>query len=152
MKENDSCILDPDQYMYLYKISFFSLFSSLYAIYNEYYDVALVPGGVFLTSINYWRKPDYSWRRDADMIYVKFAVIYQMMRAYNAQYASMYYALLFLGISFYPLGIFFYKNNLYWHSTYAHSMIHIIANISNIILYSGYIVPMRMNPFFSYLY
>ena len=30
---------------------------------------------------------------------------------------------------------------MYWESTYAHSMIHIIANISNFILYTGYVIP-----------
>jgi hypothetical protein len=31
---------------------------------------------------------------------------------------------------------------MYWESTYAHSMVHIIANISNIILYTGYVIPL----------
>ncbi len=30
---------------------------------------------------------------------------------------------------------------MYWESTYSHSMVHIIANISNFILYSGYVIP-----------
>lgn len=137
----NGCILYPEQCSFLWRTSFFSLASSLYAVYKGQYSLALAPGGVFLTSINYWRKPDYSWRRDLDMYYVKLAVSYQMMRAYNAQYNRLYYATLFTGVCFYPISIYFYKKKQYWHSTYAHSMIHIVANISNIILYSGYIVP-----------
>ena len=43
---------------------------------------------------------------------------------------------------FYPLGIYLYNKQLYWESTYAHSMVHIISNISNLILYSGSIIPL----------
>lgn len=90
-----TCILTKEQYIFLWKISFLSLISCIYAIYKNHYDLALVPGGVFLTSINYWR---------------------------------------------YPLGIYFYKKKLYWYSVYAHSMIHVLGNVSNIILYSGCIL------------
>ena len=37
---------------------------------------------------------------------------------------------------------------MYWESTYAHSMVHIIANLSNIILYTGYVVP--LSEYFDY--
>ena len=36
-----------EQYLFIWKIAFLSLFSSTYAIYNSHYDLALVPGGVF---------------------------------------------------------------------------------------------------------
>ena len=90
------CILEPDQYNLIFRASFLSLGSSVYAIHNGHYDLALCPGGVFLTSITYWVKPDYSWRRYLD-----------------------------------------YKKKLYWKSTYSHCMLHLIANIANIVLYSG---------------
>ena len=59
--------LQKEQTTIIYNISFLSLGSSIYAIYNGYYYMSIYPGGVFLTSINYWRKPDYSWRRYLDM-------------------------------------------------------------------------------------
>ena len=39
---------------------------------------------------------------------------------------------------------------MYWESTYAHSMVHIIANISNFILYTGYVIP--LTDYFEYFY
>lgn len=131
------CILYPEQYKLIYKISFLSLGSSIYAAYNGYYGLSICPGGVFLTSINYWKYPDYSWRRYLDMSYVKLALIYQLYKAYGCQYMVQYYSLMFLATSMYPLGIYYYKKNLFWHSTYAHCTLHIIANIANIVLYSG---------------
>ena len=138
MLEN-GCILYDDQCRFIYKVSFLSLFSSLYALYRGHYDMALAPGGVFLTSINYWRKPNYSWRRYVDMVYVKMAISYQMYRAYNAENARLYYVILFLSVFCYEMGNHYYKKKMYWQSTYAHSMLHILANLSNVVLYAGHI-------------
>jgi hypothetical protein len=131
------CILEPEQYNLIFRVSFLSLGSSVYAIHNGYYDLALCPGGVFLTSITYWVKPDYSWRRYLDMLYVKFALSYQLYKAYNSQYMVYYYTLIAITVAFYPLGVYYYKKKLYWKSTYSHCMLHLIANIANIVLYSG---------------
>lgn len=154
MKEDHSklingCIVHPEQYNFIWRASFLSLFTSIYAFYNGYYDLALCPGGVFITSINYWRKPDYSWRRNIDIVYVKLAISYQVIRAYNAEYSRMYYIVLFTGLCFYPLGIYLYKKDLLWPSIYAHSMIHILGNVSNVILYSGHIIPMKFSSIWS---
>jgi len=129
--------LSPNQYGLIYNVSFLSLFMSMYAAYRGHYDLAFVPGGVFITSINYWRKPDYSWRRDLDMI--KLALAYQLARAYNAENATLYYVVIFSSMCFYPLGIYYYNRDQYWHSVYAHSMLHVGANVANLILYSGVI-------------
>jgi hypothetical protein len=131
--------LQKEQTTIIYNISFLSLGSSIYAIYNGYYYMSIYPGGVFLTSINYWRNPDYSWRRYLDICYVKYALICQLYKAYRAQYGREYYTVTFLAICFYILGFYYHKKNLYWHSTYSHCMLHIIANIANVILYSGQI-------------
>jgi hypothetical protein len=49
--------LREEQYSIIYNVSFLSLGSSIYAVYNGYYGLS---DGAFLTSVNYWRKPDYS--------------------------------------------------------------------------------------------
>ena len=139
--EKNSCILHKEQYNLIWKVSFLSLFSSMYAVYNKHYDLACVPGGVFITSILYWYKPDYSWRRKLDMMYVKIAVIYQIMRSYHAANFKLYNATLLVSILFYLLGIYYYKKKQLWYSTYSHCLLHVIANVANIILYSGKVVP-----------
>ena len=137
----DGCILYPEQCYFLCKISFLSLLSSIYAIYKGYYELALIPFGVFLTSLIYWYKPQNCWRRTLDVTYVKFALIYNLIRAWNSEFYILYYMTFVIGSCFYPLGIYLYNNNFFWESTYAHSMLHIFANISNIILYSGSVIP-----------
>ena len=134
------CILFPEQYKLIFKISFLTLGSCIYAMYSGYSWLSICPGGIFLTSVNYWRKPDYSWRQSLDIAYVNLAISYQIFKAYNAEYMVLYYALNLLAMCFYPLGFYFYKKKQYWRSTYAHCALHIIANISCVVLYSGKIM------------
>ena len=151
----DGCILYPEQCTFLCQISIVSLIASLYAIYKEYYELAVIPFGVFLTSIIYWYNPTPdSWRKTLDVTYVKFALFYNIIRAYNSEYYILYYITIIISLCFYPLGIYLYNKQMYWESTYAHSMVHIIANISNFILYTGHVIPLTdyfeyFNPIFT---
>jgi hypothetical protein len=111
----------------------------MYAVYRNHYHLAIVPGSVFLTSTHYWKKPDYSYRRYLDMVVVKTAAVYQYYMVYNAEHANLYYTILFFGILSYPVGIYYYHKKDYWKSTYAHMLLHILANIGNFVVYSGYI-------------
>ena len=138
---DSSAILIPDQYNIIFKLSFISGFTAGYAFYNNYIDIAIINGIVFLTSINYWRKPDYSWRRYLDMTMVKSAIIYEGIRAYTAEYSNTYYILILAAIIWYYFGVYCYTKKSFWLSTYSHCMLHILGNIAKIILYSGYISP-----------
>jgi hypothetical protein len=140
----NGCILDPKQYSYIYKISFLSYISSLDAIYRRDYYLALVPGSVFLTTINYWRKPDYSWRRYFDVFIVLLVFTYQNVRAYKAEYMYTYYTLISISVFFFFFGIYLFKINEWWHSVYSHCLLHFFANLSNFILYSGHIAPLSI--------
>jgi hypothetical protein len=130
-------ILIPEQYNLIYRISWLSLASTLYALSNKHYNLWIAPGAIFLTSINYWRKPDYSWRRYLDMTIAKTMIFYQLCMAYKSEYAVIYYIVNGIALSFYPIGIYYYKKEEYWKSTYAHILLHILCNLGNFILYSG---------------
>jgi hypothetical protein len=135
-------VLEPDQCKMIYNLAYLSLCSSLYATYNQQYLLACCPGGVFVTSIYYWSKPTINTpRRYVDMCYLSSSLIYQLYRAYYSQYMTIYYTIMAFAVSFYPLGYYYYNHNRYWESTYAHCMIHIVANIGNIVLYSGNFMP-----------
>lgn len=132
-------ILHHNQCLFLWGISWLSLGSGLFAIYRGYYDLSIVPLGVWLTSINYWRSPDYSWRRYLDIGYVHSALMYQSIRAYRSEYCNAYFTILSFGIICFPISIYFHKKSP-WTSTILHGMVHIFGNISNIVLYSGKVV------------
>jgi hypothetical protein len=124
-------------YMLIYKVSHLSLFSFFYALYMQQNALAIVPGSVFLTSTLYWYKPDYSWRRYLDMAVVKSCFVYQGIMAYTADFGPEYYAIILVAISFYPIGILYHKKGDTLSSTYSHVMLHILANLANIVLYSS---------------
>lgn len=135
--------ISKQQGLILYRVSYLSLLSSLFAFYNGHYDLVLVPGGVFATSILFWSNPDStSWRRYVDMMYVKVSLLYQLYRAYNADYVFAHYLLMILAVSWYPIGNYLYSKGYHLESYYAHSMIHVFSNIANIVLYSGYVPPL----------
>lgn len=112
-----------------------SLISGLYALYKQQYNFAIFPLGVFITSINYWIHPIDNWRRYIDMLYVSFAIITQSFVAYGHPNFKLYLITIIIGALFYPISIYF-KNIYLPLSTLCHSMIHIVANIANFILYS----------------
>jgi len=130
-------ILDREQAAYLYNASYLALCSCLYATYRQHYDFSFATGCVFLTSINYWRYPTNSYRRYIDIAAVNTAFFYQNYRAYNAEYASAYYTMMFFAFLSYIYGIHAYNKKDYWISTYAHMFVHIFANTANIAVYSG---------------
>jgi len=73
------------------------------------------------------------------MAVVKTALLYQNYMAYTAEYANIYYSFTLLGIVSYLVGIHYHNKKDYWKSTYSHMMLHVLANVGNIVLYSGYI-------------
>lgn len=136
----DGLVLPKTQYRYLWCISWLSLTSAIYAFTRGYNDLAFVPLGVWLTSINYWWKPDYSWRRYFDITYVNISLLYQLMRSIDCENRVSYWITLFIGCSFFPIGCYLHTTSS-WASTLCHSMVHIFGNISNFILYSGEVPP-----------
>jgi hypothetical protein len=132
--------LKPCQFNIIWHLSWLSLSSSMYAMYKGHYNLAFIPGGVFLTSINYWKKPALSsWERTLDVGYVNMALLYQLYSVYknNAENAKEYYFFTGLSMMFYPIGLYYYKKKQYWKHIIFHSGLHIFANIANFILYTG---------------
>ena len=53
--------------------SLFFLIPSIYGFINEQYFMSAILGLLSILSFNFWRKPNYSWRRIVDRIYAKIA-------------------------------------------------------------------------------
>lgn len=141
-REHNLCDMKFEQYSCIFRVSFISFLSFIYALYCGVYDLAIIPGGVFLTSANYWRYPIHGWRRNLDMGYVTFALTYQNYRAYymateGHDYILLYYALMFFSMTCYPVSLHLHKKKDLWGSTYVHCLLHIVANIANLVLYGG---------------
>ena len=138
----------PENSRILWSTAWLFLGSSVYTVYNRHYDLVIVPGGLFLTSINYWRDPHFnSWQRTLDVNYIYFSFTYQIMRCYNAQYVLH----CLLGLAFccflYKLSLMTFNAKMFFISTLLHSSLHIFANLSILRLNSGYIEPFCDNKF-----
>jgi len=57
----DHLALPSCQSKWLFRVSWLSVCTFVLAMYMHLWDLALVPAGVLVTSLNYWRWPDYSW-------------------------------------------------------------------------------------------
>jgi hypothetical protein len=132
-------ILPPAQYWYLWRLSWLSMVSAAFAFARGYVDLAFVPLGVGITSLLYWSKPDYSWRRYLDMAYVQLALWYQIYRAAAAENRTAYLVITLSSVAAFPVGVYFHRRGITWGSTLAHGMVHILGNLGNIVLYAGHV-------------
>ena len=125
--------------IYLYNSGHLFLLSFLYALHRKHYQLAIVPGSILLTSIQYWKNPTYSFRRNLDIVVVHTSIGYQHYMAYNAKYASLHFVIYLTAALFFPISIYFYNKKQYYLYTFAHMTLHILSNAANIVLYSGQI-------------
>lgn len=79
------------------------------------------------------------------MLCVLISLLYQNYKAYclcrNVKYnrvcGLLYYFIIFMACSFYPVSNYYYKKEQYGLSTFYHSLVHVFGNIANVVLYSG---------------
>ena len=128
----------PKQTSLLLKTTTSTIASVVYALKQRHYDFALCNAVVLFTSVNYWRDPKYTcMRRYIDIAVVLSSLFYHMCAAFQTQRALQYYTITTLGLCFYHLGCVHYNDKDYWRSAYSHSVLHILANLAQIVLYSG---------------
>ena len=119
----------------IYRVSFLSLLPTYLSFCNGKYDVMWVPLTVFATSINYWRKPTYGWRRNMDIGAVLSGACFQVCRVSECQNRPVVLAFLFSGACSYGMSwVFSQQPSL---STYLHCGVHVCANIALIFLILG---------------
>jgi hypothetical protein len=131
------CIVNKEQSTLIWRAAHLHLLSSLYAVYNGHYLVSLFPGIIYLSSIAYWYKPDYSWRLYLDLVIVRSAILTHNILIYNAERANIYYTVFLTGGALYPVGRYYFNRGDYWKYVYIHVILYFIANAANIYLYSG---------------
>ena len=136
----------PECSRILWTTSWLFLGTSVYTVYNQHYDLVIIPGGLFLTSINYWRDPHFnSWQRTVDVYYIYISFLYQVIRCYNAEYIIHFLLGLAFCLFLYKLSGLTYNRNMILLSAFLHSSLHITANLSIAGLNSGYIEPFCNN-------
>ena len=142
----DDCSLHPNQYRLLIYTSCIPALISIYGFNKGYWDLASFSLGGAITSVLYWTKPDYSWRRTLDVNFIRTAMLYHCLRGYNAEkrrYLYIYYSLIVIVYS-YEINSFYLRKR-YWLFTYSHMLLHVLGNTGNILLYSGTIPKLMLS-------
>lgn len=99
---------------------------------------APIPAAVFATSLNYWRNPVRdSWRRRIDMAVVSAGLTHHVLHAiyHPTPHTHTYLTLVGLSFASYAISQYYLHRQQYWPATYTHAMIHLLANIGNVVLY-----------------
>jgi hypothetical protein len=108
----------------------FFLVPCIYAYYYNLYFYSSILFIEILISINYWRKPTYSWRRTLDLFFAKvLLIIFTITGIMNVNYTPyiiLGYSGLFLALYFYYLSEKYsnLKNKLWYRY---HILFHFIA-------------------------
>ena len=96
----------------------------------------IVPAGVYINSINYWRNPVCGMRRNIDMTWgITGLMINNVYAIRYSTNAYPYYGMTLLACLMYPLSYYFYWRKQYIIATFLHGLLHIFGNIGNIYLY-----------------
>ena len=143
----NTCILlpEPEQYYFICKISLMFLLSIFNSFYHGYYDMSLLAIMVQFTSLLYWSKPEYNWKRNTDMIIANFMILYHCVRAYGSENSILFYTFTSLGIICYFISWDYFYKKEYWYSVYSHAIVHIFFNMAINVLYIGHIVAICNN-------
>ncbi len=118
---NISCILIPPSFLHAYFCN--HLLLSFYCFTG------------FFTSVNYWRNPTYSLRRQIDIACMVAALSSHMYSAYNTPAWLPYITLVSIAASTYPISFFVQSKGFVRESMMCHLILHLFVFLSNNTLY-----------------
>jgi hypothetical protein len=100
-------------------------------------DLAVAATALWFSSMLYWWKPEYNWRRWVDIVTVQIAWNYQHYCAFGAEKQIEYFLITALACVCYPLGVYFHRRGHTWTGTLCHAGVHLFGNTAVFVLYSG---------------
>lgn len=131
----EELVLTPDLARVLWWTYWLTFGSGMYALWRGAYWLAALTLAIFLTSINYWRWPDMGPRRYIDMSVVGVGLVGHLVAAVTVG-SWGYCVVTGLGVVCYSLGRKAHETDPH-ASTAWHAGLHLLANVGNVILYSG---------------
>ena len=100
--------------------SFFFLIPSFYAFCNQLFFMSSVLFFLFFTSFNFWRKPNFSWRRIVDRIYAKIAFSICFFNGFR--FFFLHPIIYSSCIAFVSFVFFYFLSNKYCNDTFCFNM------------------------------
>ncbi len=131
----------PEEYKYLYYTSWSFLPTLLVAFESKIYDLSIITFLVGFISLNFWREPSYSWRREMDMYIVQLGVDYYFVRSFDSSVGYIFCILFLLSLYGFKESLIYYNDKKYGLAVINHGAMHIGTNISIIYLIQSDITP-----------
>jgi hypothetical protein len=129
-------IATPAQARLLYYLSEMGFITGTAGILNG--KVGLGAGvcvGSYLAQ-NYWRDPQYDWRRIVDMAWIQLLIWSHLWYVCRSQVLVPYLGIQSLGVLFYAVSWYHLKRGQLWRATLYHGAVHLCANGSLMLYYS----------------
>ena len=132
-------LMYPDGiYQLIYSICFLHPLHIILAFYYEMYLSCWMGVTLFITSLNYWKKPiKNSLARTIDTICVHLIIPYQYYLSLFTTNKLLCTGLLTVGILMYPLSNYYYKENMKL-SALCHCGLHMFLSIGLCCMYNNY--------------
>lgn len=135
-KPEESALPKPLADLIVYSC-FLMLFTVIYALLKQKYDIAFIVMLIFITSIHYWNNPTYGIRRYIDMTTVIFGFLYIFYRALRMRISSpLFWGVYLFTILLYPFGRYLFHKKYVKISTYVHCFFHLCGNASAVLFCS----------------
>ena len=103
----------------------------------QYYDVIITNTMLFISSVNYWRKPVLGIRRNFDMATCLFCLVYNTYTVYEHPVTIYHYIAIGGTPLFYLISCLLHKYNYKRLSTFSHCMCHLTGNIGSYVIFYG---------------
>ena len=139
--EKEQFVVSPENARITFCTSFVALSTLALAAVLRVYDGIAVTTLVFLTSVNYWRRPVYGFRRNLDIAAAGVCLAYQTLRSFSVEplYQAGYLTSSYAGVVIYFIGLYLSRRNRRHETTgaYMHAITHALGNVGNVFLYVG---------------
>ncbi len=121
-------------YKYLYYTSWSFLPTLLVAFDHKIYDLSIITFLVGFVSLNFWREPSYSWRREMDLYIAQLGVDYYFVRSFDSSVGYIFCILFLVTLYRFKLSLIYYNDKKYGLAVINHGAMHIGTNMSIIYL------------------
>jgi hypothetical protein len=105
--------------------------------YLGIWDCLFTSSAILFCSVNYWRKAEYGWRRNVDIVNTLTCLAYQLYICPSIELTLRAYYLFFTTLAM--AGFVFGQRLPGRAATLAHSSGHVFGNIANMFLYKGFV-------------
>lgn len=129
-------IVPQEQATKIFRFSFLTFVPIFASLYYEKYDIMMVPLTVFITSVSYWKKPIYGWRRNIDIMAVVAGSGYQLLYFPICSHTIYCFISMIMGTGCYVLSWVVHEKNIDW-SCNLHCGTHVFANLTLLLLITG---------------